>query len=166
MDDDFMTGGVMTALRCSMLVPSSSRIVLKSLACVMCFAVFLVVLLMQPFVTLAAGSHDMPASFEQTMSKMKERLNLTEEQEAKIRPIVQESMKERGEILKSSQADRETIKKELKDIQWSTDVQIGMILTEKQKKDYQKMREEEERDKTSDEMQHSRGSHSGLSRGF
>ena len=147
-NDDFMKGGVMNELRCSMLV-RSNRIFLKSLAYVMCFVVFLAVLTMRPFATLAAGSLDMAGSSEHTMIKMKERLNLTEQQEAKIRPILEEGMKERREILNSSQADRETIKKELKEIQWSTDVHIGMILTEKLMNEFQKIMEEE-REKTPD----------------
>jgi len=160
-----MTGSVMAALRGSMPF-LSNKTFSKSLVYVTCLLLPFAVLLVQQVGALAADSPDMYSPAGQTMTKMKERLNLTEEQETKIRPIIEQSMKERSEILKNSQEDRNTIKKELQDLQWSTDVQLGMILTEKQMKEYQKFREEEIEKTPGGEMQPGRGSRGVGSRGF
>ena len=113
----------------------------------------------------AKGSSDQSISVDDFMSKMKERLHLTEEQATKVQSILEESFKKCRYILNNSEQDKKTIRSEMQQIQWATDIQIGKILTEEQMKEYQKIREEQS-DKTSDGAQHGAGSHRGGLRGF
>lgn len=55
------------------------------------------------------------------------------------------------------------MKGQLQELQWSTDMQIGKILTEEQKKEYQKLREEKSAENSET---HGRGFCSGRLRGF
>ena len=97
---------------------------------------------------------------------MKERLHLTEEQETKMRPIIEESVQTRREILKSDPQDRSAIKRELQELQWKTDMRLGVILTEEQMKEYEKLREEQSEKVQRGDVQGNRGSRGGRLRRF
>lgn len=162
MGNDLMTE-VSIAIRCSVLIVSN-RSLLKYLASTTYVMLFAVIFMTQPITAQARDLPDMNSSPEQVMSKMKERLNLTEEQETKVRPIIEESIQKRREILKKDPQDRSTIKNELQELQWTTDMRLGVILTEEQMKEYQKLREEQSEKMRSE--QRSRGSRSGRSEDF
>jgi Spy/CpxP family protein refolding chaperone len=106
------------------------------------------------------------SSAEQVMARMKERLHLTEEQETKIRPIIEESVQARHEILEKDSQDRSTIKNELQELQWKTDMRLGVILTEEQMKEYEKLREEQSEKMQRGDVQGGVGPRGGRSRGF
>ncbi len=104
---------------------------------------------------------------EQLMYRLKDRLRLTEEQETKIQPIVDENFKKRSEILKNSGQGGKSEKISLQELQWATDMQIGKVLTEDQMKEYEKLREEDSEKKTQrSDMQGGRGKRTGGMRGF
>ncbi|MFI5295264.1 MAG: hypothetical protein ACHQ0Y_09600 [Thermodesulfovibrionales bacterium] len=85
----------------------------------------------------------------------------------KVQPIIDESFKKRSEILKNGGQDGKSEKNALQELRWSTDMQIGRILTEEQMKEYQKLREEESEKKTQrSDMQPGRGSRTGGMHGF
>lgn len=151
---------------CSMRV-ISNRIILKYFCLVLCVLIFAIIFITQPISVQASALPDNNSSMESVMSKMRDRLHLTEEQEKKIRPIIEESFQARREILKSNPQDRSAIKNELQELQWKTDMRLGLILTKEQMEEYEKLREEQSERMQSSDMQGSRkGSRGGRSRGF
>ena len=84
---------------------------------------------------------------DQIVSDMKSRLNLTDEQEAKIRPIIEEQIKKRNVLIEKYQGQgrqgRESLRGEMQALGKSTEDQLQPILTKEQLGDYQKMQEEE-----------------------
>ncbi len=79
---------------------------------------------------------------DQIISKMKDRLHLTEDQEAKLRPIIEELVNKRHDIKANSMLDAKTKRSSLQQLQWSTDMRLGQIFTEEQMAEYQRFREE------------------------
>ncbi len=122
------------------------------------FFVF-VVFTMQPFSSHAQSGPNAGRSPEQVVSQLEERLKLTDEQETKLRPIIEESLKKRSELLNSGAP-----KSDLQQLQWATDMQIGKILTEEQMKEYEKLREEQ--DKKADRYGTQKKGRRGGNRGF
>jgi len=84
---------------------------------------------------------------DQILSDMKSRLNLTDEQEAKIRPIIEEQIKKRNALIEKYQGQgrqgRESLRSEMQALGKSTEDQLQPILTKEQMGNYQKMQEEE-----------------------
>jgi hypothetical protein len=80
---------------------------------------------------------------DQLFATMKERLNLTKEQQGKIRPIMDASMEKKRTILKKhGEQERENIRileNNLKALDKDTKKQLGSVLTEEQLKEYQKI---------------------------
>ncbi len=129
---------LMAAIRFVMMV-IVNRSFLRYLAMAAYVFVF-VVFTMQPFSSHAQAAENANRSPEQVVSQLEERLKLTDEQETKIRPIIEESLKKRRELLNSGAP-----KSDLQQLQWATDMQIGKILTEEQMKEYEKLREEQDK---------------------
>lgn len=140
---------------------------LKHLAFATCVTIITSIFIAQPVSAQAADTPDANNSAAQVMAKMKERLHLTEEQETKIRPIIEESVQTRREILEGDSQDKRAIKSELQELQWKTDMRLGVILTGEQMKEYEKLREEHGESMQSSDMQSRKGSHGGgRPRGF
>jgi hypothetical protein len=68
--------------------------------------------------------------------------------------------------LKRDTQDRSAIKNELQELQWKTDMRLGVILTGEQMKEYEKLREEQSEKMPHSDVQGNRGSRGGRSRGF
>ncbi len=83
---------------------------------------------------------------KQALSKMKERLNLTQEQVRKAQPIIEESIKERRKtIQKFREKDRPdffSVRQELRKLQDSMEQRLSQILTGEQMTEYRKAQEE------------------------
>ena len=107
-----------------------------------------------------------PARHLSGLGWMKERLNLSEDQATKVQPIIEESYKKRNEIEQNSALDKNSVKSALWQLQWSTDMKLGMILTEKQMDDYQKMREAQSDASQRNDAQRSKGTRTGGLNGF
>ncbi len=164
MNNDLMTG-FSAAIKCR--VPGVRNwSLLKHLALATCVTIITAIFMAQPVSAQAADMLGTNSSAGQVMAKMKERLHLTEEQETKIRPIIEESVQTRRDILKGDSQDRGAIKSELQEVQWKTDMRLGVILTEEQIKEYEKLREEHSESMQSSDMQSRKGPHGGRSRGF
>jgi Spy/CpxP family protein refolding chaperone len=73
----------------------------------------------------------MQRSPEQIVSRLKDRLNLTDDQVNKIRPIIEESMWK-----------QEALRKEMLQLLQSTDAKIGAVLTPEQLKEFQQLKDE------------------------
>jgi Spy/CpxP family protein refolding chaperone len=86
-------------------------------------------------------------SADQIVSDMKNRLNLTDEQEAKIRPIIEEQSKNRAALIEKYRGQgREgmgSLRNELQELNQRTENQLQSILTKEQMEEYQKMQTEE-----------------------
>jgi hypothetical protein len=84
---------------------------------------------------------------EQVLSKMKDRLNLTEEQATKVRPIIEGRIERLRKIVEEyREQDRPEIfslRREMRELQESTVKPLASILTEEQLEDYRRMQEEE-----------------------
>lgn len=84
---------------------------------------------------------------DQLFATMKERLNLTKEQEEKIRPIMDASMEKKRTILKKhGEQERENMRileNNMQALDKDREKQLGSVLTEEQIKEYQKIQEEQ-----------------------
>lgn len=78
----------------------------------------------------AAGFRAMQRSPEQIASRLKDRLNLTDDQVKAIEPIIRDNMAKRMELMK-----------EMRQLRESTDDKIMQILTKEQAVEFQKMRD-------------------------
>lgn len=123
-------------------------------------------LMMQPIGVQASDISNKNASPDEIMSQLKTRLDLNEEQESKMRPIIEESIRKRNGIVANGAGDRKTVKSQLQELRWSTDMQIGKILTEKQMTEYEKLMEEQREKTENNETQSGRTPHGGRLRGF
>ena len=83
---------------------------------------------------------------DQLFATMKERLNLTKEQEEKIRPIMDASMEKKRTMLKKhGEQERENMRileNDMQALDKDTGKQLGSVLTEEQLKEYQKIQGE------------------------
>jgi Spy/CpxP family protein refolding chaperone len=109
----------------------------------------------------AADSSNMNKSPEEIVQQMKERLRLTEEQVAKIRPIIDESFNKCRDILDNNGQDKKSNRSALQEVRWKTDMKLGQILTEQQMSDYQNFFEEKSEKSQQDDMHHGKGGRSG-----
>ena len=82
---------------------------------------------------------------DQLFATMKERLNLTKEQEEKVRSIIDESMGKKRTILKKhgdqERKNMRTLQKDMQALDKDTEKQLASVLTEEQIKEYQKIQE-------------------------
>ncbi len=89
-----------------------------------------------------------PKSPDQIINEMKRQLNLSNEQEVNIRPIIENQVKKREELIKKYQAqDRQSmaiLRDELKDLRIITENQLQYFLTSEQMIDYGYMQQEED----------------------
>ncbi len=137
----------------------ANRHLLKYMA--MAIYVFLFAMFtLQPFSSTAQALGNTSISPERVIAQMKERLKLTDEQETKIWPIIEDNFNKRRELLNNGGQ-----KSDLQQLQWATDMQIGKILTKEQMTEYEKLREQEEKKSDRDGMQR-KGRHGGMNRGF
>jgi Spy/CpxP family protein refolding chaperone len=92
---------------------------------------FLLALVLATFQGSAESFPGKQKSPGEIVAKLKERLNLTEEQEAKIRPIVEEHLKWKQERFEEMKKQREAFR-----------ASITEVLTDEQKAEYKKYQEE------------------------
>ncbi len=120
-----------------------------------------VIFTMQPAVARARDASNMNTSPDEIVFRLKTRLNLTEDQETKLRPIIEESIRKRQKIMEDSSNNKKAIRSQLQELRWSTDMQIGKILTDEQMKEYQSLREEQREKSEGNETHSGRGFRGG-----
>ena len=85
---------------------------------------------------------------DQIVSDMKATLSLTDEQEVNIRPIIEEQVRKRNELIKKYQGRNchgtDCLKDQLKDLRISTENQLQYFLTNEQMIKYGYMQQEED----------------------
>ncbi len=83
---------------------------------------------------------------DQLFATMKASLNLTKEQEEKIRPIIDGGMEKKQAILKKhreqERENRRVLENDMRAIDKDIEKQLGSVLTEEQLKEYQEIQEE------------------------
>jgi Spy/CpxP family protein refolding chaperone len=93
-----------------------------------------------------AGRTQEGRSVDQIMADMKTRLGLTEDQEARIRPILEDEFVKRHAIIEKYQGQgreaRSSLRNELQQLRSTTDHRLEPILTKAQMEEYRKMQEE------------------------
>jgi Spy/CpxP family protein refolding chaperone len=125
------------------------------------YLLFVAVFILPLSTAQAADSSNMNKSPEEIVQQMKERLRLTEEQVAKISPIIDESFNKRRDILDNNGQDKKSNRSALQEVRWKTDMKLGQILTEQQMSDYQNFFEEKSEKSQQDDMHHGKGGRSG-----
>jgi hypothetical protein len=165
MNNDLMTQYEMTVISCSTVV-ISNRSLLKSLALAVSGLFFVTIFMMQPIPAWASDFLNTNQSSEQILSQLKDRLKLTEDQETKVRPIIEASVRKRNEILINNTGDGKSLKSALQEVQWSTNMQLGKILTEQQMKEYQELLEAKSDKLRNNDIPHGKGTHTGGTRSF
>jgi len=94
---------------------------------------------------------------DEIITQMKGRLNLTEDEEVKVRPIIEEQVKRRKEIIKKYEGQgykgMDPLKDELKDLRISTASQLQYFLTSDQMIKYGAMQQEEDQRITEQKVQ-------------
>ena len=85
---------------------------------------------------------------DEIITQMKGRLHLTEDEEVKVRPIIEEQVKRRKELIKKYEGKgykgMDSLKDELKDLRVSTANQLQYFLTNDQMIKYGAMQQEED----------------------
>lgn len=82
---------------------------------------------------------EQPPSVETIIARMKQDLNLSDEQVLQITPIMQDNIRQRREI-RSQGLDEDTIKTQIQAVRQSTESKLSQYLTEDQLKQWRKTR--------------------------
>jgi hypothetical protein len=84
---------------------------------------------------------------EEIISTMKERLHLSEEQVAKVKPIIKEACEKRNQIREKYAGEgreaRTSMRTEVQELQKATEAKLSTVLTSEQMDEYRKLCDEE-----------------------
>ena len=100
------------------------------------------------------GRHPMP-SVDDQLKHLTRKLSLSDDQQAKLKPILEDQRKQMEQIHNDSSLSRQDRFSKMRDLHSSTDSQIKAVLNEDQQKKFDQMREEQHR--------HMRGNRGGPS---
>ncbi len=100
-------------------------------------------LITQPFSAEARGRFGSPKSPDQIMERLTERLDLTDEQAAAIRPIIEDKALKMKEIRGESSADRRAARTEIRKLRWDTAIKMDEVLTDEQIEKYIELRQKQ-----------------------
>jgi periplasmic protein CpxP/Spy len=101
------------------------------------------------------GPGDMRERVEKRMEHLTKELNLTKEQQEKIRPIIEKEMKDIRDVRQDTSLTQEQKMEKIKVIHQATQAELNKILTPEQQKKYAEMQE-----KAREEMAERRAEHS------
>jgi len=90
-----------------------------------------------------AGMHHNGESVDQHLQMLSDRLNLTDDQKAKLKPILQDQMQQMKAVHEDSSLSREQKRDKLKSIHESFGDQIKAVLTPEQQTKFKQMRQEQ-----------------------
>jgi len=93
-----------------------------------------------------------PMSVDERLKRMAKDLNLTTDQQTKIKAILEDEQKKAQDLMSDSSGDRQTMRQKMMQLRQDASDQIRAVLDDKQKEKFDKM--EQERDKR---MQNRRG---------
>jgi Spy/CpxP family protein refolding chaperone len=89
------------------------------------------------------GRHPME-SVDDQIKHLSKKLNLTDDQQAKLKPILEDQRKQMEQIHGDSSLSREDRFSKMQALRQSSDTQIKSVLTEEQQKSFDKMRAEQQ----------------------
>ena len=104
-----------------------------------------------------AGMYHNGDSADQHLQMLSEKLNLTDDQKAKVKPILQDHLQQMKAVRQDSSLSQEQKRDKIKSIHESLHEQISAVLTPEQQTKFQQMRQEEmEKHKSmkEDKMEH------------
>ncbi len=88
------------------------------------------------------GHRHMPTVDDQ-LKHLTKKLNLSDDQQAKLKPILEDQRKQMDGIRNDSSLSREDRFSKMQEIRQSSDTQIKSVLNDDQQKNFDKMREEQ-----------------------
>ncbi len=100
-------------------------------------------LISQPFTAEAQGPFGPARSSDEVVQLLTDRLDLTEEQAAALRPVIEEKVQRRNEIWENAGSDRRAVRVEMQKLRWDTEKKLGDILTDEQVESYLEFRQEQ-----------------------
>lgn len=90
-----------------------------------------------------AGMHQKGESAEQHLQMLSEKLNLTDEQKAKLKPILQDQMQQMKAVREDSSLSEDQKRAKMKSIHESLHDQINAVLTPEQQAKFKQMQHDE-----------------------
>ncbi len=90
-----------------------------------------------------AGMHHNGESADQHLQMLSEKLNLTDDQKAKLRPILQDQMQQMKAVRDDSSLSQEQKRAKMKSIHESSHDQVNAVLTPEQQAKFEQMRKEQ-----------------------
>ena len=90
-----------------------------------------------------AGMHHNEESVDQHLQMLSEKLNLTDDQKAKLKPILQDQMQQMKAVREDSSLSQEQKHAKMKSIHESFNDQINAVLTPDQQAKFKQMRQEQ-----------------------
>lgn len=84
---------------------------------------------------------------DKQVQNLKDRLTLNDEQTTKIRNILEEANSEREKLFELNKDDRDAMRSAMRDLRDETDRQTKQVLTDDQKAEYEKMKEERRKER-------------------
>jgi periplasmic protein CpxP/Spy len=90
-----------------------------------------------------AGMHPNGESADQHLQMLSEKLNLTDDQKAKLKPILQDQMQQMKVVREDSSLSQEQKRAKMKSIHESLHDQINAVLTPEQQAKFKQMRQEQ-----------------------
>lgn len=93
-------------------------------------------------VALRAQPQQTRLSPEERALRLQERLSLSEEQVEKVTGIYQRAQERMTKLMEKARGDRQAMRGAMLDVTRETDEEIEALLTEEQKKEYEKFKEE------------------------
>lgn len=82
-------------------------------------------------------------SVDDQLQRLTKKLNLSDDQQAKLKPILEDQNKQMQQIHNDTSLSREDRFSKMQDLRQSSDTQIKSVLNEEQQKSFDKMREEQ-----------------------
>jgi len=89
-----------------------------------------------------AGMHHSGESADQHLQMLSEKLNLTDDQKAKVKPILQDQLQQMKAVREDSSLSEEQRQAKMKSIHESLHNQINAVLTPEQQAKFKQMRQE------------------------
>jgi periplasmic protein CpxP/Spy len=89
------------------------------------------------------GHGPMMPSVDDQIKHLTKKLNLSDDQQAKLKPILEDQRKQMDTIHKDSSLSREDRFSKMQELRQNSDTQIKSVLNEDQQKNFDKMREEQ-----------------------
>ena len=90
-----------------------------------------------------AGMHQKGESAEQHLQMLSEKLNLTDDQKAKLKPILQDEMQQMKAVREDSSLSEDQKRAKMKSIHESLHDQINAVLTPEQQAKFKEMKHEQ-----------------------